>query len=1735
MNEILGVRLFTEVGILLFIRNCFRSVVTLGALGAAAMVMAGGGGGLKSSDHAAASAKVRQKMASLSTRFIQNGGQWDDHAKFFSHARQVDVWVTNDGVSYDFHKMALRGGEQYREGQVVHMSPVGARKDMALIGQNKLNITTDFLSHDANSRRRAASYAGVAFKSVYPGIDMALTTEGGSPRYDFLVAPGADASKIQLQFKGADSMSVQNDQVALATKFGELRNGKLRAYQIVNGKKSAVSASFVKKGPRMVAFHLSSYNHRLPLVIDPLVYGSYYGGDGGPNESGFDEVRAVTTDSQGGTYLTGDTEDPRFPTIFGPYGFNVKGTRDAFISKLQGDAYSHDYAAYLGGSLDDYGQYVQVDPFGDVWIAGRTQSADFPGNSRPNVMFLSMTSSFPNIPTGGTFKLRYPGRGTSAAIAYNASPADVQTALEPLFGVGNVNVTSPGPTLDQGGTYRIELANQFPLLLQFTGNRMPAAYIAQERPLFQSQLLEVKAGSNAPTGGTYTLTFNGATTPPLAYNSTGTQIQAALAALPTVGPGNVTVVNTARPANDANLPFLIQFSDTLGSYPVIQVDASLLTGGLLDILGLDSWNISWDTTTSLPTGGVFFLDITTTVGESFTAAIPYNTNDTTLETAVTGAATVGAGNAYVTPPLRNLPNNGKALTVSFIGGLAGTQVNVGVFNAMQPDPVYGITKYSDIFVTRFKQSSTTVLDPYPTVGYFFGGDFDETLAGFAIRQNPNPNANTPIEVVMDGNTDGPIPDIPSPWSSSAWLARYHLVNGVFIRMDDTTRYVQADAKLDMRGVAMDLQGNAYIAGTVEFSGNADTSINPVFQTTPNVYQGGRLLRNSDIFARKYSPTGSLVYSTLIGGNQDDEAGGWDLDLMRNVINTGSAITVDSLGNAYVTGISRSFNFPRTRGVYGEVFDNSANVTVTKINQDASQLVYSTNLRTSNFVMPAGIAVDAQGDAFITGNCNYNIAFPEQVGQNPGDPDQPVLESLGSIQTTSDALDTAYTSPGLPELPTTEPFLNVLNSTGTQLLFGTYLGGLLDDHVFAPFVDQFGDVWAEGWTDSYRAYVLFSSTGNPVPYVHTPGTYERLPAGMISPLAFKANPDESASPTTVETAFGLISNSFFAAPTVGMDYRRDGFVIKYRVGLAAVQNVTVNPSTAPGGLGQTIAGTVTLTSPAPNGGADITLDLASTGAASFDPNTAVGEIIVNIPSGGTAANFTIYTSAVDHNTDDQVKATYLGSFKVAQFTVTPWLQQFSLSPTSIVGGNTVNGRITLAQPAPTGGAIVNLLTNSPSLITFPSGTTVTVPQGQTSVVFPIGTSGVATNTATTVTVSLLGVSQSANLTLTPANLKALSFSPPTIAAGGTSIGTISLDGQAGSDFTVDITLAPASGTPGYSVTTTPVTFHAGDTSATFTVNTPFEADNTQVVVTATRQAQGSYTFESIQGTLFVDAFGLTDFTVDPSSLDGGATATGTVTINAPAPTGGVVVALQSSDPAAVVPNQVVVSEGQTQATFNVDTTAVAVDTNVTLTASRGPTSKTVNLLIKGLTYTVSVDPASVVGGQQNATGTITLSGKAPAGGVTLNLSSDSGLAAVPGSVTIPAGATTGTFTITTTATNTPTDATITATLGTNSVSTTLSILPVGLDSITFSPSTVRGTRATVCTITLNAPAPAGGVAVSLSSSNPRLLNLPALITFAQGETSKSFSVLANRVSRNLATTVTATFSTSSVSTVVIVTR
>lgn len=280
----------------------------------------------------------------------------------------------------------------------------------------------------------------------------------------------------------------------------------------------------------------------------------------------------------------------------------------------------------------------------------------------------------------------------------------------------------------------------------------------------------------------------------------------------------------------------------------------------------------------------------------------------------------------------------------------------------------------------------------------------------------------------------------------------------------------------------------------------------------------------------------------------------------------------------------------------------------------------------------------------------------------------------------------------------------------------------------------------------------------------------------------------------------------------------------------------------------------------------------------------------------------------------------------------------------------------------------------------------------------------------------------------------------------------------------------------------------------------------------------------------DPVALASVGVNPSSVIGGQSATGTVTLDGQAPAGGVVVALSSTSSAATVPASVAVAAGGTSATFSIATATVAASTSLQIRATYSGVTKTATLTVTPSTVTppppvtqLRLSPTTVVGGA-TSTATVTLQRAAPTGGTVVTIaSSKPGVASAPATVTVPAGQSTATFAVSTSPVTSGTTAVLSATSnGAAPKTATITVTLPSTASLALNPTTVTGGATSTATVTLTGPAPAGGVVVSLKSSRPAQASVPASVTVAAGQTSAAFTVMTSPVTTNTSAWISATY-------------
>ncbi|MFZ3210573.1 MAG: N,N-dimethylformamidase beta subunit family domain-containing protein [Terriglobales bacterium] len=312
----------------------------------------------------------------------------------------------------------------------------------------------------------------------------------------------------------------------------------------------------------------------------------------------------------------------------------------------------------------------------------------------------------------------------------------------------------------------------------------------------------------------------------------------------------------------------------------------------------------------------------------------------------------------------------------------------------------------------------------------------------------------------------------------------------------------------------------------------------------------------------------------------------------------------------------------------------------------------------------------------------------------------------------------------------------------------------------------------------------------------------------------------------------------------------------------------------------------------------------------------------------------YSSSSAFPASDWEGANYWVDLVFTPSSTTTGLSSVTVNPTSVTGGTSAAGTVTLTGPAPSAGFTVTLASNNAAAT--PSTTSVTIPSGSSSGTFTVNTTAVTTSTAAQITASNGTTDVEATLTITPvANLTAVSVNPTSVTGGNSSTGTVTLNNPAPTGGAV-VSLSSNSAS---AVVPATATVAAGSTTATFTITTSG--------VSSVTTADISATYNSVTPTpaaLTINPAALSAVSVNPTTVVGGTASTGTVTLTGPAPTGGILVSLQSNNAAVTVPGSLTVLANTSSITFQATTTAVTTSTPVTITATYAGVNQTATLTV-----------------------------------------------------------------------------------------------------------------------------------------------------------------------------------------------
>jgi hypothetical protein len=360
---------------------------------------------------------------SMPFTFVENQGQADRKVRFIGNGPDFKAWFRNDGVTLQ-HGSAVT--------QVHFENGAGTP---GIEAAEPLGATANYIhgNNPAQWQTALPLFSMVHYQGVWPGIEIRFKAEHSRAKAEYVVAPGATADQIRLRFDGVPAIQ-SNGSLTVVNESGQFQEDRPILFQQAGGRTIPVQGAFRINQDGTVGFTVGAYDPLKSLIIDPtILFSGHYGGysqstitalavnsaytviaagwtigtdlgsagaayrnnSGGVDAfvaafspaggallyctylggSGDDRAFGVAVDAANNTYVTGWTSSLNFPVV-APYQAKLKGTRDAFVAKLNASGTALIYSTYLGGTGSDQGNAITLDSTGAAFVVGDTNSVN---------------------------------------------------------------------------------------------------------------------------------------------------------------------------------------------------------------------------------------------------------------------------------------------------------------------------------------------------------------------------------------------------------------------------------------------------------------------------------------------------------------------------------------------------------------------------------------------------------------------------------------------------------------------------------------------------------------------------------------------------------------------------------------------------------------------------------------------------------------------------------------------------------------------------------------------------------------------------------------------------------------------------------------------------------------------------------------------------------------------------------------------------------------------------------------------------------------------------------------------------------------------------------------------------------------------------------------------------------------------------------------------------------------
>jgi photosystem II stability/assembly factor-like uncharacterized protein len=839
------------------------------------------------------------------------------------------------GRSYSVFGAASRvvlspAGVQLGPDPGVVMRFVGASNDANLEGELPLpTLVHHFVGRDPEGwTRKGRVYRRVRYRGVYAGVDAVFYFSGRNIEYDLEVAPGVQPRDIVIEVEGARRIGRDaGGNLAVGTADGEIVFKRPRVYQAEAGRSIAIGGDYVLDGTNRIGFQIGPHDETRTLTIDPVIEFSQLIG-----ASLYDQGNAIALDKLNRIYVAGHLETSR--------------KEDAVVLRFSADGASLEYIAILGGSGYDDARGIAVDGSGRAYVTGSTQSRDFPLKAARQTALQG---------TAGGFVLELDANGSDLVFSTYLGGAGGDTC-------NAIALTSRGEACVVGRTTSYDFPTEHPLAGQ-----------GGFRPVLRS----IDAGS------TWTVRSDGLQSS--AVRSLAVKpLDPSILYAGTQEKGVFVTADGGATWSARNSGIDTQSVNALVIDPVVP---SILYAGT----GAGVYK-------SIDAGATWVLSSQGIGSDAYVASLAIDRkNSAVLYAGTIGIVTVFGGRGGV---FKSTDGGQSWKQVGYSGHIAALAIDpvdsaivyagYRVRGQFDSGGVYRSTDGGQTWqppdgLMQLYSIDALAIDPtVPTTGYAGGGPmlsglFKTTDRGATWKGLTLPGTYSPAvrAIAVD------------PSNNQTLYAATD--NGLFKTADGGSSWTA-------------------LGGGVK---NADVLAVLVTQAPSTVFASTR--SGSDAFATMFRPDGTLLFSTYLGGTGEDSAQGVAIDVLDAVYVTGStksldlatvgpyqsqnaggddvwvakidpkqpavlycsylggslddhasAITVNALGEAFVTGYTYSRSFPTVSPLQATL-EKAYSAFVTRFDATGGKLLYSTFLAASE---GNGIAVDSSGNIHVVGRDGF---------------------------------------------------------------------------------------------------------------------------------------------------------------------------------------------------------------------------------------------------------------------------------------------------------------------------------------------------------------------------------------------------------------------------------------------------------------------------------------------------------------------------------------------------------------------------------------------------------------------------------------------------------------------------------------------------------------------------------------------------------------------------------------------